>query len=42
MKLETEILAVSSEGKENNEKLRGELNLPFPLLSDPAGRVIEK
>jgi len=42
VKLETEILAVSSEGEENNEKLRGELNLPFPLLSYPAGRVIEK
>ncbi len=42
VKLETEILAISSEGGENTEKLRGELNLPYPLLSDPGGRVIEK
>ena len=40
MKLETEILAISSEGTETNRKSSAELGLPYPLLSDPEGRTI--
>ena len=41
VRLETEILAISSEGLETSRKLGIELSLPYPLLSDPEGRVIE-
>jgi peroxiredoxin len=41
VKLETEILAISSEGIETNRKSSAELGLPYPLLSDPEGRAIE-
>jgi len=42
VKLETEILAISSETIEKSGKLSAELGLPYPLLSDPEGRVVEK
>jgi peroxiredoxin len=42
VKLETEILAISSEGVETNRRLGTELGLPYPLLSDPEGRAIEE
>ena len=42
MKLETEILAISSEGIETNRKSSAELGLPYPLLSDPEGRATEE
>jgi peroxiredoxin Q/BCP len=41
VKLETEILAISSEGAEISRRLSAELGLPYPLLSDPEGRAIE-
>ena len=40
--LETEILAISSGDEEDTEMLRTELDLPYPLLSDPEGRTTEK
>lgn len=40
--LETEILAISLEDEEDTEILRIELDLPYPLLTDPEGRTTEK
>jgi len=40
--LETEILAISLEDEEGTEILRIELDLPYPLLTDPEGRTTEK
>lgn len=42
VELETEILAISSGGLDRSRSLSVELALPYPLLSDPEGRVIEK
>jgi len=40
--LETEILAISSDGVDRRRSLFVERALPYPLLSDPEGRVIKK
>lgn len=42
VKLEAEILAISADGLGGTRALSAELRLPYPLLSDPEGRVIEK
>ena len=42
IKLEAEVLAISSEGLERSREVSAELGLPYPLLSDPEGRVIER
>lgn len=42
VKLETEILAISSDGSDKNRNLSADLDIPSPLLADPEGRVIEK
>lgn len=42
MKLETEILAISSDSLDRSRNLSAELGLPYPLLADPEGKVIEK
>lgn len=42
VKLEAEMLAISADGLEGTRAVSAELGLPYPLLSDPEGRVIEK
>lgn len=42
VKSESEILAISADDLEGTRALSAELRLPYPLLSDPEGRVIEK
>jgi peroxiredoxin Q/BCP len=42
VKLEAEMLAISRDGLERSRSLSAELGLPYPLLADPEGRVIEK
>jgi peroxiredoxin Q/BCP len=38
----TVVLGVSPDGRESHEKFRGKYDLPFPLLSDPEKKVMEK
>lgn len=42
VKVEVEMLAISADDLERSRALSVELRLPYPLLSDPEGRVIEK
>lgn len=42
VKLETEVLAISADALERSREVSAELGLPYPLLSDPEGKVIEK
>jgi len=42
VKLEAEMVAISSDSLDMMRNLSDELDLPYPLLSDPEGRVIEK
>lgn len=42
VKLETEISAISSDGLDKRGNLSSELDLPYPLLAHPEGKVIEE
>lgn len=42
VELEAEVLAISSDALERSREVSVKLNLPYPLLSDPEGKVIEK
>lgn len=42
MRLEAEIVAVSSDNMEDIKELSHELNLPYPLLSDPEKGITAK
>ena len=42
LRCEAEIIAISADDLKTNGKLASDLDLPYPLLSDPDGEAIEK